>query len=104
MKEAIENVGQTISTSLQNCFSLPDTEEIIETMLVSHDSVDTYLNSIKDFKEVLTDPNLGLSAADLRLGKAKPVKVWNFLKKKTKSRFSIARCSLKKNGSMKKFY
>ena len=75
MKEAIENVGQTISVSLQNCFSLPDTKEIMKKMLVTHDSVDTYLNSIKDFKEVLTDPNLGLTAADLRLGKAKPVRV-----------------------------
>ena len=44
-------------------------------MLLQHSSVDAYINSIKDFKEVLTDPNQFLSASDLRLGKGRPVKV-----------------------------
>ena len=75
MKDAIENVGQTNSRSMQNCFSLGDTKDIIEEMLLHFPSVETYLDSIKDFHEVLTDPNQFLSVLDLRTGKGKPVKV-----------------------------
>ena len=44
-------------------------------MLRQHHSVDAYIESIKDFKEVLTDPNQFLSPSELRLGKGRPVKV-----------------------------
>ena len=39
-----------------------------------HSSVDAYMESIKDYKEVLTDPNQFLSPAELRLGKGRTIK------------------------------
>ena len=45
-----------------------------------HGCVDAYIESIKDYKEVLTDPNQFLTSAEMRLGKGRPVKVWLFIK------------------------
>ena len=44
-------------------------------MLGEHSSVDAYMESIKDYKEVLTDPNQFLSPSELRLGKGRAIKV-----------------------------
>ena len=44
-------------------------------MLEQHGSVNAYVESIKDYKEVLSDPNVLLTATDLRLGKGRVVKV-----------------------------
>ena len=51
-------------------------------MLEEHSSVNAYVESIKDYKEVLTDPNQFLSASELRLGKGRTVKVRLSNKKK----------------------
>ena len=55
---------------------------ILQEMLGEHGCVDAYIESIKDYKEVLTDPNQFLSIAELRLGKGRPVKVWLFIMRK----------------------
>ena len=44
-------------------------------MVEHHNGVDAYMESIRDYKEVLTDPNQFLSAADIRLGRGQTVKV-----------------------------
>ena len=44
-------------------------------MIGTHGDVDTYIKSIKDYKEVLSDPNKHLSPAEIRLGKGLPIKV-----------------------------
>ena len=40
----------------------------------SHQTVDNYMTSIRDEKEVLSDPNKNLSASEIRLGKGKAIK------------------------------
>ena len=73
-------------------------------MLEKHKSVDAYVESIKDFKEVLTDPNQFLSAADLRLGRGKPVKVGPCIFYDTLKNVLLKnRFFLKWNTSMRKF-
>jgi hypothetical protein len=83
----IESVGNTLTHALKNCFSMPDLSEIIkvdiwspyilcvQAMVGEFEYVHRYLDSVKDFKETLTDPNKGLSVAELRLGKRVPYKV-----------------------------
>jgi hypothetical protein len=44
-------------------------------MLCEHRSVGAYMESIKDYKEVLTGPNQFLSPSELRLGKGRAIKV-----------------------------
>ena len=43
-------------------------------MINEHGDADAYIESIKDYKEVLSDPNKDLSATEIRLGKGLPVK------------------------------
>ena len=43
--------------------------------MIQHKSVEQYLESIKDFKEQLSNPNEGLSKTEIRLGKGKDKKV-----------------------------
>ena len=90
VKEAIENICQTIVSSMTNCFAGNDTADIIhvnklgdiflcidsllQAMTSQHGTVDHYLNTIKDDKEVLSDPNKNLSEQEIRLGKGKTVK------------------------------
>ena len=82
VKEAIETICQTIVSSMRNCFSGNDTADIIEAMMSQYGKVDNYLTSIKDEKEVLSNPNKNLSEQQIRLGKGKTVKK---LTKKEKS-------------------
>ena len=82
VKEAIETICQTIVSSMRNCFSGNDTADIIEAMMSQYGKVDNYLTSIKDEKEVLSNPNKNLSEQEIRLGKGKTVKK---LTKKEKS-------------------
>jgi len=74
VKEAIENICQTIVSSMTNCFAGNDTADIIQAITSQHGTVDHYLNTIKDDKEVLSDPNKNLSEQEIRLGKGKTVK------------------------------
>ena len=48
-----------------------------QEMISKHCTVQNYLDSIKDAKEVLTDPNKDLTAAEIRLGMGKNKKVLN---------------------------
>ena len=75
VKDAIENICQTIVSSMEGCFDSKDTDDIIRTMIDKHGSVDGYLDSIKDHKEVLSDPNKHLSLAEIRLGKGQEIKI-----------------------------
>jgi len=54
VKDAIENIGQTIVSSMEGCFSAQDTDTIIRGMMDEHGSVDNYLESIRGCKEVRT--------------------------------------------------
>ena len=54
----------------------------IQNMLAEHSSVDLYMESIKDHKEVLTDPNQFLSPSEVRLGKGRSMTVSNINKRK----------------------
>ena len=59
-------------------------------MLGEHGCVDAYIESIKDYKEVLTDPNQFLTSAEMRLGKGRPVKVWLLIiRKETNKELSM---------------
>ena len=44
-------------------------------MISTHGNVDAYIESIKDFKEVLSDPNKHLTETEKRMGKGLPLKV-----------------------------
>jgi len=46
-----------------------------QDMICTHGDVDAYIESIKDYKEVLSDPNKHLSGTDIRMGKGIPIKV-----------------------------
>ena len=43
-------------------------------MISQYGSVDNFMSSIKDERELLSDPNKSLSASEIRLGKGKTVK------------------------------
>ena len=47
----------------------------LQEMLAEHGCVDAYIESIKDYKEVLTDPNQFLTTAEVRLGRGRPMQV-----------------------------
>lgn len=47
----------------------------IEAMMVDHGSVDDYIASTMEEKEVLSDPNKNLTVSEIRLGKGKSVKM-----------------------------
>ena len=46
-----------------------------EAMISDHGTVDNYIASTKDEKEVLSDPNKNLTVSEIRLGKGKTVKM-----------------------------
>lgn len=46
-------------------------------MVSKHSTVESFLDSIKDAKEVLTDPNKDLTLAEIRLGMGKDKKILN---------------------------
>ena len=57
--------------------SIGKAESKSQEMISKHCTVQNYLDSIKDAKEVLTDPNKDLTAAEIRLGMGKNKKVLN---------------------------
>ena len=74
VNEAIEQINQTIISSMEGCFSSPDNDQLIQNLIREFSTVDNYLESISAEKEMLSDPNKNLSAAEIRLGKGKRVK------------------------------
>ena len=58
------------------CSNFEDFIYILQEMLGEHGCVDAYIESIKDYKEVLTGLNQFLTIAEMRLGKGRTFKVW----------------------------
>ena len=88
---------------MEGCFDLSNTKQVMQDLLEQHGCVDAYIESIKDYKEVLTDPNQFLSLPDQRLGKGKPIKVWIDMTL-TKTQDHFCRFCLVKNTSMNRFF
>ena len=88
---------------MEGCFDLSNTKQVMQDLLEQHGCVDAYIESIKDYKEVLTDPNQFLSLPDQRLGKGKPIKVWIDMTL-TKTQDLFCRFCLVKNTSMNRLF
>ena len=73
-KIALKRLTQTRSLRMVN-HKKTNATKYLQDIIDVHGSIDNYIEIIKEYKEVLTDPNRFLTPTEIRLGRGKPVKV-----------------------------